>query len=144
VALTARQWDSLLELTGTARAVAALEPALDADFRTEGDRYLHRHVLAALMRPWFAARRPSEVAAALGGSRVLWAPFRRFTDVVGDVGPGRGTPVITEMTEEGFGEILATRGPVRLTGDNEPPARAPRLGQDTEAVLTELLGDGHA
>jgi 2-methylfumaryl-CoA isomerase len=142
VALTARQWDSLLELTGTARAVSALEPALDADFRTEGDRYLHRHVLAALMRPWFAARRLDEAAAALGGSRVLWAPFRRFTDVVRDLGPGQGSPAVAEIAEEGFGEMLATAGPVRLPGDSVPPARAPRLGQDTESVLTELLGDG--
>ncbi len=144
VALTARQWDSLLELTGTARAVSALEPALGADFRTEGDRYLHRHVLAALMRPWFAARRPAEAAAALGGSRVLWAPFRRFTDVVRDLGPGQGSPAVEEIAEEGFGEMLATAGPVRLTGDQVPPARAPRLGQHTESVLTELLGAGHA
>jgi len=141
VALTARQWDSLLELTGTARAVAALEPALDADFRTEGDRYLHRHVLAALMRPWFAARRPAEVAAALGGSRVLWAPFRRFTEVVRDLGPGQGSAAVAEITEEGFGEILATAGPVRLAGGSVPPACAPRLGQHTEPVLAELLGD---
>jgi 2-methylfumaryl-CoA isomerase len=144
VALTARQWDSLLELTGTARAVSALEPALGADFRTEGDRYLHRHVLAALMRPWFAARRPAEAAAALGGSRVLWAPFRRFTDVVRDLGPGQGSPAVEEIAEEGFGEMLATAGPVRRTGDQVPPARAPRLGQHTESVLTELLGAGHA
>jgi 2-methylfumaryl-CoA isomerase len=144
VALTARQWDSLVDLTGTGRAVSALEPALDADFRTEGDRYLHRHVLAALLRPWFAARSPAEVAAALGGSRVLWAPFRRFTDVVRDLRPGQGWPVVTEMAEEGFGEILATAGPVRLSGDGVSPARAPRLGQDTESVLSELPGDGDA
>jgi len=144
VALTARQWDSLVDLTGTGRAVSALEPALDADFRTEGDRYLHRHVLAALLRPWFAARSPAEVAAALGGSRVLWAPFRRFTDVVRDLRPGQGWPVVTEMAEEGFGEILATAGPVRLSGDGMSPARAPRLGQDTESVLSELPGDGDA
>ena len=144
VALTARQWDSLVDLTGTGRAVSALEPALDANFRTEGDRYLHRHVLAALLRPWFAARSPAEVAAALGGSRVLWAPFRRFTDVVRDLRPGQGWPVVTEMAEEGFGEILATAGPVRLSGDGMSPARAPRLGQDTESVLSELPGDGDA
>jgi 2-methylfumaryl-CoA isomerase len=139
VALTARQWDSLLELTGTVRAVDALAAALDADFRTEGDRYLHRHVLAALMRPWFAARGPGEVAAALGRSHVLWAPFRRFTDVVSDLGQGRGSPAVAAMAEDGFGEILATSGPVRLAGDM-PPARAPRLGEDTESVLSELLG----
>jgi 2-methylfumaryl-CoA isomerase len=101
-------------------------------------------VLAALLRPWFAARTTAEAAAALGGSRVLWAPFRRFTDVVRDLRPGQGWPVVTEMAEEGFGEILATAGPVRLSGDGMSPARAPRLGQDTESVLSELLGDGHA
>jgi 2-methylfumaryl-CoA isomerase len=144
VALTARQWDSLLELTGTARAVTALAAALDVDFRTEGDRYLHRHVLAALMRPWFAARSLGEVAVALGESRVLWAPFRHFTDVARDIGGGRGPAVVAELAEEGFGEMLATTGPVRRSGDSRPPARAPRLGQDTESVLSEFLGSGHA
>jgi 2-methylfumaryl-CoA isomerase len=144
VALTARQWDSLVDLTGTAPAVTALEPALDADFRAEGDRYLHRHVLAALMRPWFAARSLDEVTAALGGSHVLWAPFRRFTDVVSELGSGRGSPVVTEMAEDGFGRVLATTGPVRRSRHSVPPARAPRLGQDTDSVLGELLGDGHA
>jgi len=144
VALTARQWDSLVDLTGTARAVTALEPALDADFRAEGDRYLHRHVLAALMRPWFAARSLDEAAAALGGSHVLWAPFRRFTDVVRDLGQGRGSAVVAEMAEDGFGKILATTGPVRRSGASAPLARAPRLGQHTDSVLSELLGDGHA
>ena len=143
VALTARQWDSLLELTGTARAVAALEAALDTDFRAEGDRYLHRHVLAALLRPWFAARSMEQAAAALGGSRVLWAPFRRFTDVVRDLGQGRGSPVVAEMAEEGFGEILATSGPLRRGDASGQPARAPRLGEDTDSVLSELPGSGH-
>jgi 2-methylfumaryl-CoA isomerase len=145
VALTPRHWDSLVELTGTRRAVAALAGALDADFRSDGDRYLHRHVLAALMRPWFEARSLGEVSAALGGSRVLWAPFRRFTDVVSDLRAG-GSPVVTEMAEDGFGEILASTGPVRLGGAglaDAGPARAPRLGQHTESVLSELPGNDH-
>jgi 2-methylfumaryl-CoA isomerase len=141
VALTSRQWDSLLEVTGTARAVTALAGALGADFRSEGDRYRHRHVLAALMRPWFEARALGEVSAALGGSRVLWAPFRHFTDVVGDVRRGAGPPVVAELAEEGFGAVLATTGPVRAAGGPQPAARAPRLGQHTESVLSELLGN---
>ncbi|HEX9526859.1 MAG TPA: CoA transferase, partial [Streptosporangiaceae bacterium] len=143
VALTSRQWDSLLEVTGTGRAVTALAGALDADFRSEGDRYLHRHVLAGLLRPWFEARSLGEVSAALAGSRVLWAPFRRFTDVVRDLHRAGGSPVVTEMPEEGFGAILATPGPVRLGGASDAPARAPRLGQHTDSVLTELLGNDH-
>jgi 2-methylfumaryl-CoA isomerase len=138
VALTARQWDALLELTGTGRAVAALEAALEADFRQEGDRYRHRHVLAALMRPWFEARNRGEATAALGGTRVLWAPFRRFTDVAGDLSSG-GSAVVSPLAEEGFGETLATTGPVRLDAAG-PPVPAPRLGEHTESVLAELLG----
>ncbi len=139
VALTSRQWDALLEVTGTAGAATALAAALGADFRSEGDRYRHRHVLAALMRPWFEARALGDVSAALGGSRVLWAPFRHFTDVVGDVSRGAGPPVVAELAEEGFGAVLVTDGPVRAAGGSQPPARAPRLGQHTESVLSELL-----
>jgi hypothetical protein len=37
--------------------------------------------------------------------------------------------------------VLATDGPVRAAGGSQPPARAPRLGQHTESVLSELLGN---
>ncbi len=104
VALTSPQWESLLQVTGTASAVAALAAALAADFGQEGDRYLHRHVLSALLRPWFEARSLAEASAVLGGSRVLWAPFRHFTDVVSDLRGGGGSPVIAELAEEGLAQ----------------------------------------
>jgi len=141
VALTSRQWDSLVRITGTTRAAAALAEVLGADFSSDGDRYRHRHVLAALMRPWFEARTLAEASAALAGSRVLWAPFRHFTDVVSDLRDGAGSPVVAEVAEEGFGQTLATVGPVRRSGDSPAPARAPRLGQHTESVLSELAAD---
>ena len=157
VALTPRHWRSLVEVTGIGRAVSALQAALDADFLHEGDRYKHRHVLVALMRPWFEARNLDEVSAALRGSPVLWSPFRRFTEVVRDLVAAPGGSVVTEVTEEGFGDVLATTGPVRGMGgtgrmggtggmadeaapDEAAPATAPRLGQHTDAVLAELAG----
>jgi crotonobetainyl-CoA:carnitine CoA-transferase CaiB-like acyl-CoA transferase len=45
------------------------------------------------------------------------------------------------LAEDGFGVTLATAGPVRGVGHQQPPARAPRLGQHTESVLSELAGD---
>jgi 2-methylfumaryl-CoA isomerase len=48
VALTARHFRDLAELTGTTTAVAALADALGADFTDEGQRYEHREVLGDL------------------------------------------------------------------------------------------------
>ena len=48
VALTGRHFRDLTELTGTAKAVAALGETLGADFTDEGDRYRHRDALTGL------------------------------------------------------------------------------------------------
>ena len=53
VALTGRHFRDLTEVTGTAKAVAALGEALGADFTDEGDRYRHRDALTGLFTVWF-------------------------------------------------------------------------------------------
>jgi 2-methylfumaryl-CoA isomerase len=45
VALTRRHWHSLVQVTGTADVMAALEQSLDADFDDEGTRYRFRDVI---------------------------------------------------------------------------------------------------
>src|SRR4051794_6670008 len=55
VAVTARQWRQLADVTGNADAVAALERQVGADFADEGERFRHRDALIALLRPWFGA-----------------------------------------------------------------------------------------
>lgn len=142
VALTGRQWRSLLEVTGTAGVIAALQDALGADFSREGQRYQYRRVLFAVLEPWFAARGQPEVSAALHGSHVLWAPFRRFAEVARDLAAGAGSGVVSAVTEPGFGENLVTEGPLRRAGRWPVPAPAPRLGEHTGAVLAELAGGG--
>jgi 2-methylfumaryl-CoA isomerase len=141
IALTGRQWRSLLEVTGTAGVVAALQDALGADFSDEGSRYQYRKVLFAVLEPWFAARGLPEVSAALGGSHVLWAPFRHFAEVARDLAAGTGSGVVSAVTEPGFGENLVTEGPLRHAGHWPAPAPAPRLGEHTDAVLAELAGE---
>jgi 2-methylfumaryl-CoA isomerase len=141
IALTARQWWSLQEVTGTAGVIAALHDALGADFQDEGQRYQYRKVLFAVLQPWFAARSLPEVSAALNGSHVLWAPFRRFAEVAHDLAAGSGSGVVAAVTEPGFGENLVTEGPVRHGGRWPLPALAPRLGEHTDAVLAELAGE---
>ena len=142
VALTGRQWRSLLEVTGTAAVVAALETALEADFSDEGQRYRHRKVLLAVMQPWFAAR------TGRGGRR---GPARQPRAVVavpaprrGGRGPdrgrrrrrgmaGRGDRIRPEPGHRGPGE---PRRPAPAADQSPAPGRAHRV-----AVLAELAAD---
>ena len=62
IGLTARQWQNLLKITGTAEAMEALAAAMGADFRDEGARWQARHAITAVLAPWFAARRLADFA----------------------------------------------------------------------------------
>ena len=132
--VTDRQWRELLEVTGVAAAVAAVESGVGADFSDEGDRYLHRDVLVGLLRPWFARRDLAEVTDALARTHVLWSPFRRLTDLVADV--ARGQSAVAHIVDEaGLGANVVTSGPVRLRGEPSPAvADAPVLGADAAPV----------
>jgi 2-methylfumaryl-CoA isomerase len=142
VALTARHWHKLVSLTGVAGAVTALGTSLDADFDDEGTRYRHRHVLGALLAPWFEARPYQEVAAALDAARALWGPYRTIDDLV--AAPDsliRSSNVFCDVEHPGLGMCPAPRSV--LSFDGQPPDRTPRAptpGQDTRRVLSEVLG----
>jgi 2-methylfumaryl-CoA isomerase len=136
VALTQRQWDSLLGVTGTADAVRALEEALAVDFTDEGARYQHREVLTALVRSWFARTAAVEVEAALGRTSVLWSRFRSFSDVVSAYVRGDATSdVLVDIDQPGVGRHLAPASPLVVDGRRTNVRPAPEPGSDTEAVL---------
>jgi 2-methylfumaryl-CoA isomerase len=139
VAITSRQWRQLVEVTGIGGVVAALEPELGADFSAEGDRFRHRDVLTALLRPWFAARSPEAVGEALGATQVLWSPFRRLADAARDLAGPAGSTVVCAREEDGLGRMLATSGPLRFRGEPPPPTPgAPVLGQHTDEVVRSV------
>ena len=65
VALTARQWRSLLDATGTQESARALEESLGVDLLEEGARYRARAAIVAMLAPWFAQRDFGQVSEAL-------------------------------------------------------------------------------
>jgi 2-methylfumaryl-CoA isomerase len=132
VALTKRHFADLCEVTDLRDTVAELERLLGADFGDDGDRYRHRETLAALVAPWFASRTLDEVTEALKGSAVLWAPYRRFSEIDLD-----GNPLMGEIDQPGVGRLRAPASPLD-TGDRGGPVPAPRLGEHTEDVLAGL------
>jgi 2-methylfumaryl-CoA isomerase len=141
VALTGRHFRDLTEVTGTAKAVAALAEALGADFSDEGQRYTHRDALTGLFTLWFSEHTAEEVTAALSGTSVLWERYRSFAEVATDPRV-TANPLFTPLDQPRIGQYLAPGLPMAIGGIYPPAVPAPAVGDDTAAVLAELLGLG--
>ncbi|MBC9226471.1 2-methylfumaryl-CoA isomerase [Aeromicrobium sp. 636] len=140
VALTVRQWRNLVEVTGTGRVFSALEEAAEVDLSLETDRFRMRETIAAVMRPWFAARSVDEVTRELDDAQVLWSRYRTMSEKVAELLQDPDRSVVTEFEQPGIGTMTTARSPVKLDGEWIDPRPAPTLGQDTDVVLAELLG----
>lgn len=140
VALTERHWRNLVELTDTGEAISALERSLGVDLHDEEARYHHREVLAALLAPWFERHHTEEVHRGLDKSQALWGPYRTVEELVRDPDSLLAHSKLFESVDHpGLGTFPTPRS-VLEGAVSGPPAAAPLLGQDTDAVLAELLG----
>jgi 2-methylfumaryl-CoA isomerase len=146
VALTLRQWTSLVRATGLGDAFATLEETLNLDFSREGDRFEAREVLGAVIKPWTVRRTLAEISAAFDGHDVCWGPYQTFMELV-DQDPRCSTdnPLFEEVEQPGIGTYLMAGSPLELSAFERLAVRpAPELGQHTEEVLADVLGLGEA
>ncbi|GAB2663188.1 2-methylfumaryl-CoA isomerase [Saccharopolyspora gloriosae] len=140
VALTGGQWTALQEATGTTDVFAALAEPLGADLGQEADRYRLRETIAAILRPWFAARTLAQVRERFDAGRVLWSRYRGMADVVAEHRASATETVLTSVDQPEIGPSVAARSPLRWDGEYDDASPAPRLGEHTDDVLTEVLG----
>ncbi|HEY2281687.1 MAG TPA: CoA transferase [Streptosporangiaceae bacterium] len=134
VALTKRHFADLGKVTGLTDTFAELERLLGADFGTDGDRFRHREVIAALLDPWIAARPLTEIEQEFAATSVLWSRYRKFTEI--DLSEN---PLLAQISQPGVVALLAPASPLVVEGVSEVRP-APSLGADTVAILTGLLG----
>jgi 2-methylfumaryl-CoA isomerase len=141
-AISNRQWRAIGKATGLASRLAMIGPMMQVDLDTEGGRFEARHAIAAVLEPWLARHTLAEIGAAFSGSGVLWGPYQDFGQLVrDDPRCSPENPIFAEIEQPGAGRILASTQPLGFSRSGRtPPRPAPRLGEDTEAVLTELLG----
>ena len=140
VALTLRQWDNLKAATGTAAAFDDLATALRIDLDLEGVRYEHRQAITQVLKPFFDAREVSDFADLFEQRKVTWSRYRTFGQVVRD-DPDCSTdnPMFSMVEQPGIGTYLAPGHPTAFSElERIPPKRAPRLGENTDEILTEL------
>ncbi len=141
VALTARQWRALQDATGIGEACEKIEDATGHDLDSETGRYEARDLIAALLRPWFAARDLASVRESFLGSGVSWGPYQTFRQLVSeDPRCSTANPLFEQVEHPGVGSYLMPGSPLWFDGVSRAPVqRAPALGEHTEQVLAEVL-----
>ncbi|MGE0066522.1 MAG: CoA transferase, partial [Solirubrobacterales bacterium] len=144
VALTARQWAALRDVTAIGEACASIEQATGHDLDTETGRFEARDLIAALLRPWFAARDLNDVRETFAGTGVSWGPYQTFRQLVEeDPRASAANPMFEAVEQPGVGTYLMPGTPLDFSAiERAPVQRAPLLGEHTEQVLAEVLGLG--
>lgn len=141
VALTARQWTALVDVTGIGEACHSVEHATGHDLSTESGRFAARDLIAALLRPWFASRNLSEIRETFSRTNVSWGPYQTFRQLVTeDPRCSRANPMFAEVEHPGVGTYLMPGSPLDFaTIPRVPVRRAPVLGEHTDEVLADVL-----
>ena len=142
VAISDRQWKAIGKATGLTQKFAMIAPLMDVDLASEGGRYAARHAIAAVLEPWFAARTITQIKDAFDGAGVLWGIYQDFEQLVAeDPRCSVANPMFGEVDQPGIGRVLSARGPLAFKRNAvPPPSAAPILGQDTTAVLEQIVG----
>lgn len=142
VAISLRQWKSLVEATGIGPHLPAIEAALGVDLSQEGDRFRARDAIAAFIAPWVERRTLAEVRKVFDDHGVAWGPYQTFRQLAAeDWRCSTENPIFHQLDQPGIGDVLVPGSPIRDRSADQPtPAPAPLLGQHTDEVLAEILG----
>ncbi len=142
VGVSPNQWQALVNVTGSAPQITALESELSLDFTDEGDRFAARERILQIFQPWFAARDYTQVVQALDAAGATWGPYQTIAQMVhNDPDCSIANPLFDHVQQPGIGEVLVPSYPAQFTAlDSEPARPAPLLGQHTDAILADTLG----
>ena len=142
VGLTPKQWRSLCAALAIEAEVEALGARLGLDLAQEGNRFLARKELAAIVGERIARLPFAQLRDGFDAAGVCWDRYQTVEELVRDDPEcSPANPMFSLVDQPGVGEMLAAGLPLEFSAQPRLPARpAPRLGEHTEQVLHELLG----
>ncbi|MGI8903656.1 MAG: CoA transferase [Solirubrobacteraceae bacterium] len=142
VALTLKQWTSLVQATELQDAFAALEQMLGVDLRKEGDRWRAREAIGVVLKEWTITRTVPEIAEIFDRHGVCWGPYYTFREAVNeDPRCSTANPMFEQLEQPGIGTYLTPGSPLVFSElARVAPKRAPLLGEHTDQILGEELG----
>ncbi|MGZ8622082.1 MAG: CoA transferase, partial [Solirubrobacterales bacterium] len=115
VALTNRQWRSLVAATDLHDAFEKIEQMLDLDLDLEGDRFAAREVIGSILKPWTIARTMEEIRGVFDANGVCWGPYQTFMELVDhDPRCSDENPMFEQLEQPGIGSYLMSGSPLNF------------------------------
>ncbi len=141
VALTERQWLNLVKATSLGPQFDAIGLRRGTNLMLEGERFLAREDLAAVLAPWIAARDLAQVEAAFGPAGVCFGPYQSVRELLqNDPEASLQNPLFTQQHQPGIGAYRMPGSALYFSASTHLDARpAPRLGEHTDEILATHL-----
>jgi 2-methylfumaryl-CoA isomerase len=142
VAMTARQWRGIVDATGLAGRMAALEAGTGTRFDDEAARWEARESIADLIAEWTSRHTLAELADLFDRHHVLWSPYQSFKQLASeDPDCSLANPLFTRVDHASVGDYLLAGSPLNFGAvTHRPSDPPPRLGEHTIEVMHDVLG----
>lgn len=143
VAITQRQWTGLVRVLKLETQVAALEKHLCVNFVTdEGKRFIHRDELFKLVQQQVGEWQFASLTEAFDHNAVCWGEYNTVHEAMQkDIRLSIANPMFERVSHPSGEAYIAAGFPGIALGMERMSVRpAPRLGADTDEILTSELG----
>jgi crotonobetainyl-CoA:carnitine CoA-transferase CaiB-like acyl-CoA transferase len=128
-------WARFLEATGL-----RLD---DPRYATNKLRVENHETLRQALEEWTLTHDKGEIVRLLNDCRVPSCPIYNIKDASEDPHISGDREMVVEVDQPGLGKVKLQGNPIKMSATRPTPrGPAPKLGEDTEAVLRELLGLG--
>jgi len=142
IGLTKRQWRSLCMATGTEQAMVDLAKKLGRDFSKEGDRFESREEISAYFKAFISGQTFAQIEQKFNEKGVCWSQYKTVKGMI-ETSPdcSLDNPMFNQIDQAGIGSYMAAGAPWNFSAYERTPAKpAPRLGEQTDEVLADVVG----
>lgn len=141
VAISPRQWIGLLKCLNIENDVRKIEEEKGVSFaKDESIRFTYRELLNPLVARALLVCNFDQITAEFDKNGVCWGPYKTVLEAATDDEMVKNNPVFSEiMNPSGFKYPQPGSAATIDTMQRATPIAAPKLGQDTDWALSEIL-----